>query len=154
MRPVHISQNAYKILNRAFLTGCYFWIYDLEEENTFKRDPEMKEYLKKVIRLRKLWLEKFGKGIYRDDRGVVYADEGITAKVYLLSNDDVLVAMQNNNVQQEFKLVLDVNKRKVKECLVYQLDGVTTKVEPEIEDGNAVIKTKTDHLALIHLAFI
>ena len=154
MRPVHISQNAYKILNRAFLTGCYFWIYDLEEENTFKRDPEMKEYLKKVIRLRKLWLEKFGKGIYRDDRGVVYADEGITAKVYLLSNDDVLVAMQNNNVQQEFKLVLDVNKRKVKECLVYNLNGAKIRVEPEIEDGNAVIKTKTDHLALIHLAFI
>ncbi|NMB98360.1 MAG: hypothetical protein GYA02_17420, partial [Clostridiaceae bacterium] len=153
MRPVHVSRNAYKILNRAFLTGSYFWIYDLEEENTFKYDPEMKEYLKNVIKLRKLWLEKFGKGIYQDDRGIIFAEESINAKIYLLDNNDILVALYNNNIQQELRIVLDVNKRKVKECLIYQLGGDKTKLNVEIEDGNAVIITKTDHLALIHLAF-
>jgi len=153
MRPVHVSQHAYKILNRAFLTGCYFWIYDLEEENTFKYDSEMKEYLKNVIKLRELWLEKFGKGVFRDDRGVIYAEDSITVKIYLLDNNDILLALHNNNIQQEFKLVIDVNQREVKECTVYQLGGDKINVNVKNENGNAVIITKTDHLALIHLAF-
>jgi len=153
MRPVHVSRNAYKTLNRAFLTGCYFWIYDLEEENTFKADPEMKEYLKDVIKLRKLWLEKFGKGIYRDDNGIIDVTENIIAKIYLLNNNDLLIAVSNSNTDKECKLVLDTNGRKPSICSIYQLGEVCTEFLPEFENGYTVIKTEMKQLALIHLAF-
>jgi len=153
MRPVHVSQNAYNILNRAFLTGCYFWIYDLEEENTFKSDPGMMEYLKDVIKLRKFWLETFGKGIYRDDRGIISSTENITAKTYVLNNNDLLIAVLNKNEDEVCELVLDTNGRKISMCSIYQLGGTTAKLSPEFENEYTVIKTKTKRLALIHLAF-
>ena len=28
------------MINKDFAIGTYLWIYDLEEDNTFRRDPE------------------------------------------------------------------------------------------------------------------
>lgn len=153
MRPVHISRNAYQILHRAFLTGSYFWIYDLEDDNNFKSDNEMKSYLKNVIQLRKLWLEKFGKGIYRDNNGIVYSSYNINAKTYILDNKDILLAIHNDNIDQDCKILIDTTERKLKESSIYQLGGSMEKLVVKDENDCTAIEAKTESLALIHLKF-
>lgn len=66
MRPVHIGQISTQLINEAFLTGCYYWIYDLVDDNTFTRDPKQYEYLKNAVTLRNFWLSHFGQGLFRD----------------------------------------------------------------------------------------
>ena len=70
MRPVHIAQVSREMINKAFILGSYFWIYDLEEDNTFKNDQEQYEYLKKVIDLKNVWLNLYGQGIFKDTVGI------------------------------------------------------------------------------------
>lgn len=71
MRPVHIGQASTDIINKAFVTGSYFWVYDLVDDNTFHRDPKQLRYLKDIITLRTYWLETFGHGIFRDTDGLL-----------------------------------------------------------------------------------
>ena len=70
MRPVHIGQVSTDMIHKAFVTGAYFWIYDLVDDNTFHRDPKQLRYLKDVIALRSYWLKTFGHGTFRDTDGI------------------------------------------------------------------------------------
>lgn len=70
MRPVHVAQASREMMDRAFVTGMYFWIYDLQEDNSFTRDPLSLAYLKELIALRSFWLRTFGQGTFRDNLGV------------------------------------------------------------------------------------
>ncbi len=70
MRPVHVGQVSTAIMDRAFTTGFYYWIYDLVDDNTFTRDPAQYASLKKMVALRKFWLETFGRGLFRDQDGL------------------------------------------------------------------------------------
>ena len=40
MRPEHIARHSTEFLYKAFVMGSYFWCYDLECDNTWRRDPE------------------------------------------------------------------------------------------------------------------
>ncbi len=95
MRPVHVSQVSREMINKAFILGSYFWIYDLEEDNTFSKDPEQMGYLKQVIRLRKFWLESFGRGIFRDTVGLEFDPGILSAKRYEMNDGAALIAVWN-----------------------------------------------------------
>ncbi len=104
MRPVHVAQASREMIDRAFLLGMYFWVYDLEEDNTFRRDPKSYEYLKNTISLRNFWLETFGLGTYRDQDGILCTPEGVQAACYSLE-DGVLIACANKTSSPQSILV-------------------------------------------------
>ncbi len=80
MRPVHIGQASTDIINKAFVTGAYFWIYDLVDDNSFHRDPKQLHYLKDVIALRNYWLQHFGHGVFRDTDGILEIPETLVKR--------------------------------------------------------------------------
>lgn len=94
MRPVHVAQASRAIMDRAFCLGMYYWIYDLVDDNTFTRDPEGYAYLKRMIALRKFWLETFGQGEYQDTKGLHVDVEGVKAYRYQ-TEAGVLIACAN-----------------------------------------------------------
>ena len=71
MRPEHIARHSTEFLYKAFVMGSYFWCYDLEWDNTWRRDPEQAQRLKKVIALRVRWLENYGHGRFTDTVGIL-----------------------------------------------------------------------------------
>ena len=73
MRPEHIARHSTEFLYKAFVMGSYFWCYDLEWDNTWRRDPEQAQRLKKVIALRVRWLENYGHGRFTDTVGILRA---------------------------------------------------------------------------------
>ncbi len=75
MRPEHIARHSTELLHNAFTMGAYFWCYDLEWDNTWRRDPEQYERLKKLTALRKAWLEKYGHGRFTDTIGIIDAPQ-------------------------------------------------------------------------------
>lgn len=107
MRPVHVAQASREMIDRAFLLGMYFWIYDLEEDNTFRRDPKSYEYLKKVIALRKFWLEEFGLGTYGDQNGLTNIPEGIQAACYTLEDGLLIVCSNTTSSQQTIQVQVE-----------------------------------------------
>lgn len=96
MRPAHIARKSTFLLYRAFCVGSYFWVYDLEEDNTFRWDAEQLERLKRVIAIRKAWLTQYGQGTFRDTVGLcgVPQQEGLIVKRFDLSSG-VLLACAN-----------------------------------------------------------
>ena len=82
MRPVHIGKISEELMRQAYTLGFYFWIYDLEEDNTFDRDREKLSLLKRTIAARTAWLKNYGAGRYLDDCGIKSCSEGVNVKVY------------------------------------------------------------------------
>jgi hypothetical protein len=95
MRPVHVAQKGRAMMDRAFVIGSFYWVYDLEEDNSFSNDPESLTHLCKMTALRRFWLERFGHGTFRDTEGIITAAEGITVKRYHLPDQSVLLAVAN-----------------------------------------------------------
>ena len=91
MRAAHIARKSTFLLYRAFVTGSYFWVYDLEMDNTFRRDDVQYDRLKKVIALRTAWLRHYGHGTFRDTRGILACTVGMLAKMYKI-NGGMLIA--------------------------------------------------------------
>ncbi len=157
MRPVHVSQASRDMLERAFVTGCYFWIYDLEEDNTFRKDPEMLEYLKNIIRLRRLWLDTFGHGIYRDDNGIISDSEDLTARLYLLGDNDWLIALCRKSSKDMSEVLIDMCGRKAEMIALYQLGkegpSIVADYHYEIHEGREylAVSAAATRLALIHV---
>ena len=85
------------VMDRAFVEGSFLWIYDLEEDNTFRLDPPQHERLKKVILLRHAWLRHYGPGRYRDEEGV--EAKGAMVRRFALKNGNVLLACANEERQ-------------------------------------------------------
>lgn len=100
MRPVHVAQASRAILDRAFRTGMYYWIYDLVDDNTFTRDPEQHAYLKEMIRLRKFWLESFGQGVFCDEEYVAEMPDGVEVACYEMDNGLLLACSNTSGVEQ------------------------------------------------------
>lgn len=84
MRPVHIGKISEKLMQQAYTLGFYFWIYDLEEDNTFDLDREKLSLLKRTIAARNAWLKDYGAGTYLDD----YEIKGCT--VYRLKYEKLM----------------------------------------------------------------
>lgn len=109
MRPVFVEQNSDRLMRTAFVDGMYFWIYDLEDDNTFERDPEQLEKLKKVIRLRKFWLETFGPGIFRDTVGLadLPTDSRCFVRRYELDNGMLIAFANGTGAEQRVTVFTD-----------------------------------------------
>lgn len=101
MRAEHIARKSTFLLYRAFVTGSYLWVYDLEMDNTFRRDPEQYERLKRTAALRTAWLEHYGQCTFCDTIGLGACTEGLLVKRYDMA-DGLLIACANekqlNNV--------------------------------------------------------
>ncbi|MBO4884284.1 MAG: hypothetical protein J5602_03125 [Clostridia bacterium] len=82
MRPEHVARHSTELLHRAFVNGSYLWCYDLEWDNTWRRDPEQWERLRKIVALRTAWLDRYGQGRFTDVVGVARAPEGQMIKRY------------------------------------------------------------------------
>ncbi len=78
MRPVFVGNNQKRLNDTAFMTDSYFWVYDLVDDNTFTRDPESLEYLKKTLSLRTDFHSRAGKMTFCDTRGIVSATQKAT----------------------------------------------------------------------------
>ena len=70
MRAEVVARRSTFIMYRAFVLGCYFWCYDLEDDNTFERDADQKARLIRTCRLRQEWLNRYGHGTFRDREGL------------------------------------------------------------------------------------
>jgi len=70
MRPTFVGDRWKQLIDTTFVCGGYFWAYDLIDDNTFTKDSVAYEYLKKVVKLRRLWLEKYGHMLFCDEKGI------------------------------------------------------------------------------------
>lgn len=145
MRPVHVGQASREMINKAFVIETYLWIYDLEEDNTFRRDPEQLEYLKKVIRLRKVWLELYGHGVFRDTVGINVNDSDIMAKLYELGDGSVLIAVANGNKKIGGCLRVYCDVHSVERVLCHYLDNPDNPIELMWAEG---IEEQSSYLEL------
>ena len=91
MRPEHVARRSTEFLHHAFVIGAYLWCYDLEWDNTWRRDPEQHLRLRKIVELRKAWLEHFGHGRFTDTVGILSAPENAMVKRFEVE-DGVLLA--------------------------------------------------------------
>lgn len=156
MRPVHVSQVSREMINKAFITGSYFWIYDLEEDNTFTSDPEQLEYLKSVLKLRKLWLESFGKGIFKDTVGLLFDENAISAKKFEISSTMTLIAVWNRKGMPtviRFENQIASNKKYCRYDLnaEYAVEAGDADVIFDVSGECTAVKTGTSELLLIVL---
>jgi hypothetical protein len=95
MRPVHVADQGRTIMDRAFVIGSYYWVYDLEEDNTFRNDPQAYAHLCRMTALRRSWLARFGHGRFRDTEGIIAVPDGVLAKRFVLDDETVLLAVAN-----------------------------------------------------------
>ena len=99
MRAEHVARMSTFLLFRAFVVGSYLWVYDLEMDNTFRRDPEQYERLRRVTALRSAWLEAYGQGVFRDTVGLGAISGGLLAKRYELENGSLIVCANEKHVK-------------------------------------------------------
>lgn len=99
MRAEHVARMSTFLLFRAFVVGSYLWVYDLEMDNTFRRDPEQYERLRRVTALRSAWLEAYGQGVFRDTVGLGAVSEGLLAKRYELESGSLIVCANEKHVK-------------------------------------------------------
>ncbi len=91
MRPEHIGKRSTEMINRTYINNCYFWIYDLEEDNSFFNDPAQWKYLKSVLLLAKRVRPALAGFAFRDTNGIVSCDDGLSARLY--QNGDAYVLL-------------------------------------------------------------
>lgn len=92
MRPEHVARHSTEFLCKAFVCGMYFWCYDLEWDNTWRRDPEQLSRLKQLVALRVQWLRRYGMGRFRDTVGILRAPAEQMVKRYDLADGALLAA--------------------------------------------------------------
>lgn len=95
MRAAHVAKLSTKMLYRAFVCGSYLWVYDLEMDNSFRRDPEQYARLQRITALRSAWLNAYGQGVFRDVMGLGECTAETVAKRYELPDGEMLVAFSN-----------------------------------------------------------
>lgn len=113
MRPVHIGKISEKLMQQAYTLGFYFWIYDLEEDNTFERDREKLSLLKRTIAARNAWLKDYGAGTYLDDYGIKNYTEGVNAKVYDVSCGKLMAYFNDEEKDFSFESARNIEIKQV-----------------------------------------
>ncbi len=141
MRPVFVAQGSDWLMHNHFVNGIYYWIYDLVDDNTFTRDPAGMEKLKGMIRLRKRWLEKFGRGIFLDTDGLTDIPDGVMARCYRV-DDGYLLACAGELDGKSLGFAAD----KAVAYTVDSLDGLAVSVT----DGR--IALPAGEFAVLHVA--
>ena len=91
MRPEHVARHSTELLHNAFTMGAYLWCYDLEWDNTWRRDPEQLARLTALVALRTAWLKRYGQGCFRDTVGLADLPDNAQIRRFDLA-DGVLLA--------------------------------------------------------------
>lgn len=109
MRPEILARRACKLLYRAFVDGMYLWSYDLYEDNCYRPNDPQTPRVKRVHALRREWLARCGRGIFRDQLGLSVADcPGAMLRRYDLPDGSVLIACaQEGGLSGEISIQLD-----------------------------------------------
>lgn len=125
MRPAHLARQSDFLLHRAFCVGSYLWVYDLEEDNTFRRDPAAYRHLQQVIALRQSWLNRYGHGTFTDDRDVLEQPEqpGLILKTFRLERG-LLAACTKRSEAAEISLRWE--RPQAPQAYVYTLEAPDT----------------------------
>lgn len=148
MRPVHIGQASTDLINKAFVTGSYFWIYDLVDDNTFHRDPKQLRYLKDVITLRTYWLQTFGHGIFRDTDGLLEIP-GALVKRFELPNGVLLAITQKQAAHRESSMEYHAS---IAGATVYTVKDAAVQKRPmpySIQEGKVTFSLPDEPVSLI-----
>lgn len=114
MRPTHIGRHSAEYIERTFVNGCYFWIYDLEEDNTFKKDTEQWAYLEKILKLSKKVYPIMSEYTFLNTDGMSAA-EGVTARIYQKENEYMILYTRQGEGEKEIHL-----------DFAFETDGVIT----------------------------
>lgn len=142
MRAEHVARKSTMLLYRAFVCGSYFWVYDLEMDNTFRRDPDQYERLKHILALRSAWINTYGHGTFKDNVGIKNASAGIVAKKYEIENG-LLVAVSNEHRQEAY---FDVEVANESVCAF-----VRTYNDPDTEKQVAISFKKINGKTYAHI---
>ena len=149
MRAEHIARNSTGMLYRAFACGMYFWCYDLEWDNTWRRDPEQYERLKKTVALRVKWLKTYGFGTFRDTVGIVSAPEDQMIKRYEIDGG-VLIAAANKDGNLCGDVAVQWDKAEAKiEARLYGDEENAVEIPCTVEDGCVRFALPDSELAVI-----
>lgn len=148
MRPEHVARHATEWLYRAFVNGMYLWCYDLDWDNTFRRDPEQYERLQKVVTLRKKWLCTCGQGTFVDEAGVVDKPRDALVRVYE-QPQGLLLAV---GCEQGLSGTLSVRwTESAPNAVAFTLEGEELKFSASLEDGMLTLSLPDTELAVIIL---
>ncbi len=112
MRAEHVARKSTYLLHRAFVCGSYLWVYDLEYDNTFRRDEAQLERLRKIVALRRAWLEAYGIGRFTDTVGIDDVSEGVIAKRYEIQGG-ILIACSNERLRANPRVVATIPAKRV-----------------------------------------
>ncbi|MBE6556166.1 MAG: hypothetical protein E7664_00305 [Ruminococcaceae bacterium] len=90
MRPTHISQVSEQLMARLFCNGSYFWVYDLEEDNTFRRDPVGYARLQTLCALSTMRRTLLPNAVYRERDGIACTDGAVCLSRFADTEADLL----------------------------------------------------------------
>ena len=151
MRPAHIARQSGFLLDRAFCVGSYLWVYDLEEDNTFRRDPAAYQHLRQVIALRQSWLSRYGHGVLTDDRDLLEQPgaPGLILKTFRLERG-LLLACANPG-SQAVEAALRWNRPEAPRARLYTLDAPESPEEAELRPAAGGYRVSLPGAALCYL---
>ena len=92
MRPTHVSAASKEFMGILFKNDCYFWIYDLVDDNTFTRDPDGFALLRSLISFQKQ-LHEEGNFTFVDTIGFTCSNENSVMVSRFVSNENNNVSM-------------------------------------------------------------
>ena len=146
MRAEHIARKSTFLLYKSFVMGSYFWCYDLEGDNTFRRDPEQQARLIKTTTLRKAWLKRYGHGIFRDQVGLVGVDEDAQIKRYNIDNGAMIACANEHGLSGTVTIELEGD---YKASILTEIDPEPRPVAFTADSGKITVQLPTTELALI-----
>lgn len=127
MRPVHVAQKSQEFMAICFTNGSYFWVYDWENDNTFKRDKEGYELLKKLIALKKVQLSLASDYLFADT-DLIEVDGNFRAGRFVKDDKSIVNVFRRD----EDNAVLGINF-KAKKAYAYTIEG--NKIKLKIKKG-------------------
>lgn len=145
MRPVHVAQRSSDLINKAFVTDMNFWIYDLEEDNSFFGDPDQLDYLRKVIDLKREWHQKYESFVFTDEKGINEKSDELTAKIFY-KDDLCLIAYASDG-----KTVCDLKLEFPAEIIEFNCIENTDLVSEELVPDMCYIKIAYSRCGIILL---
>ena len=149
MRPESVARKSTMMLYRAFVCGMYFWCYDLEWDNTWRRDPEQYERLKKTVALRVKWLKTYGFGTFKDTVGIVSAPEDQMIKRYEIDGGMLIAAAnKDGSLCGEVAVAWDKAEAKI-EARLYGDEETVVEIPCVAEDGCVKFQLPDTELAVI-----
>lgn len=149
MRPEHVARRSTEFLHKAFVIGAYLWCYDLEWDNTWRRDPEQYQRLCKIVALRKNWLAYYGQGRFTDTVGILEQPDNILVKRFEIKGGVLLACACEQGISGQ--VVLPYNGETKAYVMTYDDPAPREMGAVKVEDGNILIQLPPSELAVVVL---